>query len=79
MRALGAEATPRCVLARLRDARLRERLSDDGRHRVERLLAVVDGQLPGDREHAVQRLLLKLLHAVGHGQRLREKTSRPPA
>ncbi len=41
-----AESTPRCVLARLRDSRLRASLSDDGRLRVERLLEVVDRQLP---------------------------------
>jgi len=41
-----AEDTPCCVLARLRDSRLRASLSDDGRLRVERLLEVVDHRLP---------------------------------
>lgn len=41
-----AEDSPRTVLARLRDAQVIAGLSDDGRHRVARLLSVVDDQLP---------------------------------
>jgi len=41
-----AESTAGCVLARLRDAQLRAALSEDGRQRVERLLQVIDRQLP---------------------------------
>ena len=41
-----AERSPRCVLARLRTPGLREELSADGRARVERLLQLVDRELP---------------------------------
>ena len=41
-----AEPSPRCVLQRLQDAKLRAQLSDDGRRRVERLLSIVEPQLP---------------------------------
>jgi len=41
-----AESTPRCIAARLRDPQLRATLSDDGRRRVERLLRIIDSQLP---------------------------------
>ncbi|MCP5301136.1 MAG: UvrD-helicase domain-containing protein [Chromatiaceae bacterium] len=41
-----AEHAPACLLGRLRDPAVRTRLSDDGRQRVERLLATVDPQLP---------------------------------
>lgn len=41
-----AESIPRCITARLRDPQLRTSLSEDGRRRIERLLRIVDGQLP---------------------------------
>jgi len=41
-----AEGSPRSVLARLRDPELRATLSPDGRARVERLLRIVDRELP---------------------------------
>jgi ATP-dependent exoDNAse (exonuclease V) beta subunit len=41
-----AESTPRCIFARLRDPQLRATLSEDGRRRVERLLPIIEGQLP---------------------------------
>jgi len=40
------ERSPGCVLARLRDRDLVRTLSEDGRRRVERLLRIIDGQLP---------------------------------
>jgi ATP-dependent helicase/nuclease subunit A len=41
-----AEPSPRCVLTRLRDPAVRAALSADGRARVERLLRVVERELP---------------------------------
>ncbi|MCB1788934.1 MAG: UvrD-helicase domain-containing protein [Gammaproteobacteria bacterium] len=41
-----AEQTPACVLTRLHDSTLCAQLSADGQQRVERLLGVVDSQLP---------------------------------
>jgi len=41
-----AEGSPRSVLARLRDPELRTALSSDGRARIERLLQIVDRELP---------------------------------
>jgi ATP-dependent exoDNAse (exonuclease V) beta subunit len=41
-----SESTPRCLLARLRDARVQAGLSMDGRQRVRRLLGIVEDQLP---------------------------------
>ena len=41
-----AEASPRCIPARLRDPAVQAALSTDGRARVERLLQILDRQLP---------------------------------
>jgi len=41
-----AEGSPRSVLARLRDPDLRATLSADGRARIERLLQIIDRELP---------------------------------
>ena len=49
-----AESTPRCVLARLREPGVRAALSDAGRQQVERLLQVVDRQLPARGRRALR-------------------------
>ena len=41
-----SESTAACIPARLRDPRLRATLSEDGRSRIGRLLAIVEPQLP---------------------------------
>ncbi|MCG6965704.1 MAG: PD-(D/E)XK nuclease family protein, partial [Chromatiaceae bacterium] len=46
--------SPRCVLSRLRDPGLRAALSEDGRARVERLLQIVDRELPARGRRALR-------------------------
>jgi len=60
-----AESTPRCVLARLRDAQLRATLSEDGKRRIERLLGVIDRQLPARGRRPLRQWVESIWLALG--------------